>query len=115
MSKDCLFCRIVRGEMDAERVAEGSNWVAIRDINPQAPTHLLVIPRQHLESLNELDETHQELAGRLLIAAREAAGMEGVAESGYRVVANTNAHGGQTVPHLHLHVLGGRAMRWPPG
>lgn len=113
MSEDCLFCRIVRGELEAERVAEGSVWVAIRDINPQAPTHVLVIPREHVRSLNELSD--RELAATLLLAAAEVAAQEDVADGGYRVVANTNDAGGQTVPHLHLHVLGGRGMRWPPG
>ncbi|MFQ5679619.1 MAG: histidine triad nucleotide-binding protein [Gemmatimonadota bacterium] len=115
MSKDCLFCRIVRGELEADRVAEGSRWVAIRDVNPQAPIHVLVIPREHVESLNEMDSERAELAGELLLAAREVAEQEGLAEAGYRVVANTNRDGGQTVPHLHLHLLGGRSMRWPPG
>lgn len=111
----CLFCGIAKGERSAERVAEGERWVAIRDIDPQAPTHVLVIPREHVESLDTLDPSHRALAGELLLAAREVARREGVADRGYRVVANTNAEGGQTVPHLHLHVLGGRSMRWPPG
>lgn len=115
MAEECLFCRIVRGELDSERVAEGSRWVAIRDISPQAPTHVLVVPREHIESLNEMDVSRTELAGHLLLAAREVAEQEGLAQGGYRVVANTNRDGGQTVPHLHLHVLGGRRMRWPPG
>lgn len=111
----CLFCGIAKGERSAERVAEGEAWVAIRDIDPQAPTHVLVIPREHVENLDDLDPAHRALAGELLLAAREVARREGVADRGYRVVANTNAEGGQTVPHLHLHVLGGRSMRWPPG
>lgn len=113
MSEECLFCRIARDEAEADRVAEGSSWVAIRDIRPQAPTHVLVIPREHVESLNALSD--RELAGTLLLAAASVAEGEGVAEAGYRVVANTNDAGGQTVPHLHLHVLGGRGMGWPPG
>lgn len=115
MSEDCLFCRIVHGELEAERVAEGSTWVAIRDINPQAPVHILVIPRTHVRALSELSDSDRELAGTLLLAAARMAAQEGLAADGYRVVANTNDAGGQTVPHLHLHVLGGRAMRWPPG
>lgn len=111
---DCLFCGIVKGDVEAERVAEGEVWVAIRDIHPQAPTHVLVIPRQHVTNVEELND-RRELAGELLLAAREVARREGIAEAGYRVVANVNRDGGQTVPHLHLHVLGGRSMRWPPG
>lgn len=113
MAEDCLFCKIAAGEMEADRVAEGSTWIAIRDINPQAPVHVLVLPREHVESLNDLESP--KLAGGLLLAARRVAEDEGLAAGGYRVVANTNRDGGQTVPHLHLHVLGGRPMRWPPG
>ena len=113
MSEDCLFCRIVRGELEAERVAEGEAWLAIRDINPQAPIHALVLSREHVRNLSELSDPN--LAGTLLLAAARVAEGEGIAADGYRVVANTNEAGGQTVPHLHLHVLGGRGMRWPPG
>lgn len=112
---DCLFCGIARGEGPAERVTEGDRWIAIRDVNPQAPIHVLVIPREHVENLDRLEESDLGLAGELLLAAGEVARQEGIAEEGYRVVANTNRAGGQTVPHLHLHVLGGRGMRWPPG
>lgn len=115
MSKDCLFCRIVSGELKAERVAEGSHWVAIRDVNPQAPTHILVMPRDHVESLNDFDAAQTARVGELMLAVREVAEQQGLAEAGYRVVVNTNRDGGQTVPHLHLHLLGGRRMRWPPG
>lgn len=113
MTDECLFCRIARGELEAERVAEGSAWLAFRDINPQAPTHVLLIPREHLPSLNELSDAR--LGGTLLVAAARVAEQEGLAEDGYRVVANTNAAAGQTVPHFHLHLLGGRDMGWPPG
>lgn len=112
---DCVFCRIAEGDVDAERVAEGSEWIAFRDLDPRAPTHVLVIPRRHVRSLEELTSESRALAGTLLLACREVAEREGVSESGYRVVTNTNADGGQSVPHLHFHVLGGRAMRWPPG
>lgn len=112
---DCLFCGIVKGDLEAETVAEGEAWVAIRDIHPQAPTHILVIPRRHVENVDDLGEEQRQLAGELLLAAREVARREGIADAGYRVVANVNRDGGQTVPHLHLHVLGGRGMRWPPG
>lgn len=114
MSEDCLFCRIASGEMEADVVARSDTWVAIRDINPQAPVHVLVIPRSHVETLDDLEAGHRELAGELLLAAREVARQEEIA-GGYRVVVNTGGRAGQTVFHLHLHVLGGRAMRWPPG
>ena len=115
MADDCLFCRIAGGDGDADVVRETDEWIAIRDIDPQAPTHVLVLPKRHVESLEDLEEADRDLAGRLLLAAGEIARAEGVAAEGYRVVANTNRAGGQTVPHLHLHVLGGRSMRWPPG
>lgn len=113
MSPDCLFCRIVAGEIPAARVAENEHCIAFRDIGPQAPTHVLVIPRQHVASLDQVESA--QLAGELLLMAAAIARVEGIAESGYRVVLNTNANGGQTVYHLHAHVLGGRAMHWPPG
>lgn len=113
MAADCLFCRIVSGEIPAERVADNEHCIAFRDINPQAPTHFLVIPRQHVVSLDQV--TSAELAGQLLLMAASLARSEGIAPTGYRVVLNTNADGGQTVYHLHAHVLGGRAMHWPPG
>lgn len=113
MASDCLFCKIVRGDIPATRVAENTHCVAFRDIAPKAPTHLLVIPREHVASLNQVESA--AMAGEILLMAREVARAEGVAESGYRVVFNTNADGGQTVYHLHAHVMGGRAMDWPPG
>lgn len=113
MATDCLFCRIASGEIPAARVAENAHCIAFRDVNPQAPRHLLVIPRQHVASLDQVDSA--ELAGEVLLMAAAVARSEGIAESGYRVVLNTNADGGQTVYHLHAHVLGGRAMHWPPG
>jgi len=109
----CLFCRIVRGEIPAKIVAESKDTLAFRDINPQAPQHVLVIPRRHVSNLNELDD-HSMIA-RLTEAAKAIALQEGFADKGYRLVINTLADGGQTVDHLHLHVLGGRHMRWPPG
>jgi histidine triad (HIT) family protein len=110
---DCIFCRIARGEARADVILDTTDAVAVRDINPQAPVHALVIPKRHVESLN--DATGDGLLGDLLQVARSVARKERVAESGYRVVANTGNDGGQTVPHLHLHVLGGRRMTWPPG
>lgn len=111
--ENCLFCRIVRGEIPAATVAETDECIAFRDINPQAPVHVLVIPREHIATLN--DATDSATIGRLALLASEIARSEGVAESGYRTVINTNAAAGQTVFHVHLHLLGGRTFRWPPG
>src|SRR6476661_7604063 len=113
MADDCLFCRIVRREIPAKLVAEDEHCVAFRDINPQAPLHVLVIPREHVPSLDQRRDA--ELLGRLSLMAAEIARKEGVAASGYRTVMNTNAAAGQTVFHVHLHLLGGRPMHWPPG
>jgi histidine triad (HIT) family protein len=110
---DCLFCKIASGEVPAKIVAQDQRFVAFHDVNPQAPTHVLVIPRTHVASLNDVRDG--ELLGGMLAYAREVARGVGLAERGYRVVINTNAEAGQTVFHLHAHVLGGRAMHWPPG
>ena len=113
MSGDCLFCRIVRKEIPATIVAETAECVAFRDLNPQAPTHVLVIPREHVASLDQARDA--ALVGRLALLAAEIARTEGIAERGYRTVINTNADAGQTVFHIHLHLLGGRHLGWPPG
>jgi histidine triad (HIT) family protein len=113
MAADCLFCRIVRGEIAAKVVAQDDHCLAFRDINPQAPTHVLVIPREHVASLS--DVTDPALVGRMQLLAAQIARAEGLAERGYRTVINTNADAGQTVFHMHLHLLGGRRMGWPPG
>ena len=115
MSNDCLFCRIAAGEIPSHRVFENEEIVAFRDIAPQAPVHLLIIPRRHFASLLEATAGDARLTGRLLEVAAELAREHGLAENGFRVVCNTLADGGQTVPHLHLHLLGGRALTWPPG
>lgn len=115
MNAECLFCRIASGEIPADLVAEGESWLAFRDIQPQAPVHVLVIPRRHVSSVAELPESDRGLAGELLLAAADVAREEGVLESGYRIVTNVGERAGQSVFHLHLHVLGGRRMRWPPG
>jgi histidine triad (HIT) family protein len=115
VAEDCLFCRIVSGDQDADVVAEGDDWLAFRDINPQAPTHVLVVPKRHVDSVDELDEADRDLAGELLLAARRVAREEGVADDGYRLVANSGRRAGQSVFHLHFHLLGGRSMKWPPG
>jgi histidine triad (HIT) family protein len=113
MAEQCLFCRIVRREIPAKIVLETEECLAFRDINPQAPVHVVVIPKEHVASLNEVRDA--ATVGRLGLVAAEIARREGIAESGYRTVINTNADGGQTVFHLHLHLLGGRHMGWPPG
>ena len=113
MAENCLFCRIVRGEIPAKIVAENTHCVAFRDINPQAPTHVVIVPREHVDSLNEAKDA--AMIGQLALMASEIARSEGIAERGYRTVFNTNADAGQTVFHLHLHLIGGRPMGWPPG
>jgi histidine triad (HIT) family protein len=113
MSADCLFCRIVRGEIPAKLVAETDDAIAIRDIDPKAPVHVLVIPRAHVASLDAV--TDSVLLGSLLSLAAQIARDEGIAGNGYRTVINTGRDGGQSVDHLHIHVLGGRRLGWPPG
>lgn len=112
---DCLFCKILNGEMDSDIVHEDDHVVGFRDINPQAPHHVLFIPREHIATLNDLDEGHVELMGRLFLAAKQYAGENGIADEGYRTVVNCNEGAGQSVFHVHLHLLGGRPMTWPPG
>ena len=113
MSENCLFCKIVRGEIPSNKVAESEVAIAFRDVNPQAPTHVLVVPRTHVASLAAAEDA--ALLGGLMTMAASVARSEGIESSGYRVVANTGGDGGQTVDHLHLHVLGGRRLTWPPG
>jgi histidine triad (HIT) family protein len=113
MSADCLFCRILGGQIPAKLVAETEECVALRDIDPQAPVHILVIPRKHIASLDDLDDPM--LLGRIGLLVAELARREGIAESGYRTVINTGQDAGQSVGHLHAHLLGGRKMKWPPG
>ena len=112
---DCLFCKIIAGEITADVVLENDNVVAFRDINPQAPTHVLIIPRQHSATINDLEAADAAIVDHLYLAAKEIAAMEGFADEGYRVVMNCNAAAGQTVFHIHLHLLGGRELGWPPG
>ena len=112
---DCLFCKIGSGQIPAKVVLQDDEVLAFDDVNPQAPVHVLVIPKRHVAALNEAGAGDQALLGRLLEAAALVARKKGIAEAGYRVVANTGRDGGQTVFHLHLHVLGGRPMAWPPG
>ena len=114
MSSDCLFCKILAGEIPADLVYESETAVAFRDINPQAPTHVLVIPRKHISTINDIEQDDQAIVGSLYTAARIAA-EAGIADEGYRAVMNCNEGAGQSVFHIHLHVLGGRAFGWPPG
>jgi histidine triad (HIT) family protein len=112
---DCLFCGIAAGEIPATIVSSNPRTIAFRDINPQAPVHVLVIPREHHANLTELAATDAGLLADLVAHAHEVALAEGIAEAGYRVVFNTGRQGGQTVAHVHAHVIGGRQMTWPPG
>ncbi len=114
-ASDCLFCRILEGEIPADVIYESDSALAFRDINPQAPTHVLIIPRRHITTINDLDAGDQELVGSLFIAAKEVARQEGLAEDGYRTVMNCGEGAGQSVFHIHLHLLGGRLLNWPPG
>jgi histidine triad (HIT) family protein len=112
---ECLFCKIRDGQIPAKSVYSDDHVFAIRDINPQAPTHVLVIPKKHIATLNDVEPADQELVGRMFTAAKAIAAAEGHAEAGWRTVFNVNRGAGQTVFHIHLHVLGGRALGWPPG
>jgi histidine triad (HIT) family protein len=113
--QDCLFCKIVAQEIPADFVQQDEQSVVIRDLNPQAPTHLLVIPKEHIESLDDASQKDEALLGHLLRVAARVAYAAGLADGGYRTVINNGAGAGQSVFHLHVHVLGGRSMNWPPG
>ena len=115
MSEPTLFSRIIAGEIPSDRVHEDEYCVAIRDIDPQAPVHILVIPRKELVGVQTAESVDRALLGHLLLTAQKVAEQEGLAESGFRLVINAGRDGGQEVPHLHVHVLGGRQMLWPPG
>lgn len=116
MSEDeCIFCKITKGEIPTELVYQDDVCVAFNDIQPQSPTHILIIPRQHLDSLDKAAEKHQVMLGHLLLTGAKIARQKGFAENGYRTVINTNRDGGQTVFHLHVHLLGGRPFIFPPG
>lgn len=111
----CIFCKIANGDIPTEFVFESADLVAFRDINPEAPVHILIIPRAHLESVNDLESENAFLIGEMALAAKRIAEKENLLEDGYRLVMNTGKNGGQEVPHLHMHLLGGRSMQWPPG
>jgi len=114
-NSDCLFCKILAGDIPADIIYESDTAIAFRDINPQAPTHVLIIPRKHISTINEITADDQAIVGSLYSAAQDIAAAEGFADEGYRVVMNCNEGAGQTVFHIHLHLLGGRAFSWPPG
>jgi len=111
---DCLFCKIIAGEIPANRIYEDDEVIAFNDINPQAPTHALIIPRKHIATLNSADESDKSALGALSLAAAKIAEQQGFAQTGYRTVMNCNEDGGQTVYHIHLHLLGGKPLGWPP-
>lgn len=112
---DCLFCKMVSGEIKPDTVMETEDVLAFRDISPQAPTHILIIPKKHISTINDITDEDTELIGKLYQVAKEVAAKEGLAEPGYRTVMNCNSDGGQAVYHIHLHLLGGRQLGWPPG
>ncbi|MFC1690150.1 histidine triad nucleotide-binding protein [Pseudomonadota bacterium] len=112
---DDLFLKIINREIPADIVYETDELLAFRDISPKAPVHILIIPKEHIKTMNDLESKHTEMIGKLFLAAAEIAAGEGLADDGYRVVMNCNQHGGQAVYHIHLHLLGGRQMGWPPG
>ncbi|MBV9217190.1 MAG: histidine triad nucleotide-binding protein [Acidobacteria bacterium] len=111
----CIFCKIVDGSIPSTRVYEDNVCIAFNDLSPQAPTHILIVPREHVDSLDKADEAHRSELGHLLLTAAQIAREKGFAENGYRVVINTNSDGGQTVFHLHVHLLAGRPFIFPPG
>ncbi|AWN72649.1 histidine triad nucleotide-binding protein [Legionella anisa] len=112
---NCLFCKIAQSAIPASVVFEDDEIMAFRDLNPQAPMHLLIIPKQHIATLNDASDENQALLGKMILRAKKIAQTEGISDAGYRLVFNINPDGGQTVFHIHLHLLGGRHMTWPPG
>lgn len=112
---DCLFCGITAREVSAKIIFENDDLLAFHDVSPQAPTHILIIPKKHIDSISHTTPEDEALLGKLILAAKNIADQENLKDLGYRLVFNTNHHGGQTVYHIHLHLLGGRQMTWPPG
>ena len=112
---DCLFCKICDGEIPCDKLYENDDVLAFRDVNPQADVHALIVPKKHIATVNDLQAADKDVVGEMLLAAKQIAAAEGIAKDGYRLVMNCNAGAGQTVFHIHLHLLGGRAMTWPPG
>lgn len=112
---DCIFCKIVSGAIPSQRVFEDDQVLALRDINPQAPVHILLMPKKHIASLVDMSDSEAPLLGRIIVVATRLARKEGLGERGFRLLTNAGPEGGQAVPHLHFHLLGGRQMTWPPG
>lgn len=112
---DCLFCKIIAGEIPSSKVYEDETVYAFRDIEPQAPVHILIVPKEHIACANEIDEKNSAIVGHIFSVAAKLAKEEGIADGGYRIVNNCGVDGGQTVNHLHFHMLGGRSLAWPPG
>ena len=112
---DCIFCKIANGEIKSAIVFEDDKIIAFRDLNPQAPVHILIITKQHFDNILSIDSSHTALLGHLCLTAANIARQEGIAKDGFRLVVNCNALGGQSVAHIHVHLLGGRQMHWPPG
>ncbi len=115
MEKGCIFCKIAAGEFNTQFVFENDELVAFRDIRPQAPVHILIVPRRHIDRINQLTESDTELVGNMVLAANQLAKNENISDSGYRLVFNCGRDSGQEVEHIHLHLFGGRKMSWPPG
>ncbi|WP_419419582.1 histidine triad nucleotide-binding protein [Legionella sp. D16C41] len=112
---DCLFCKIVQGEIKANIVYEDKNLLAFHDIHPQTPIHILIIPKKHIATINDVEDVDEQLLGQMILRAKAIAKEQQLSENGYRLIFNVNAGGGQAVYHIHLHLLGGRQMMWPPG
>jgi len=113
--EDCLFCKIIKKKIPCDLVFEDENILAFKDIDPQAPVHILIIPKEHITTTNDLEKSHKELIGEIHLVAKNLAKEFGISEDGYRTIFNCNKSGGQAVYHIHLHLLGGRQMKWPPG
>ena len=113
--QDCIFCKIISGEVPANIVLENDSILAFKDIEPQAPVHILIIPKKHITSINDIKFNDRDICGDMLLAAKQIAKISNINNSGYRTIFNTNEDGGQTVFHIHMHLLGGRKMKWPPG
>lgn len=112
---DCIFCKIIAGEIPSKKVYEDDKVFAFEDINPEAPVHVLIVPKTHIANINELSEKHENLIGHIFIVSKRIAGEYNIEDNGYRVVTNCGKDGGQTVDHIHFHLLGGRNLNWPPG
>ena len=112
---DCLFCKIINKEINSDILFEDDDVLAFRDINPQAPTHILIVPKKHISTINDLQQEDEALTGKIILTAQSLVKQENIDENGYRLVFNCNSEGGQEVYHIHMHLLGGRQMQWPPG